>query len=134
MKKFIVALSLLAMASSAMAHGVNWGYQPMYGPGVPPPPVYYGGGHHYYGGGYRGGYSSSTDVILPMIIGGAVGYAINGATRPQQPQQPVIIQQPQVQQQTLPGSVYNANEPLYQYKDGYDQECQCNRRVLVKVN
>ena len=61
-----------------------------------------------------------TDGLPPIVIGGAVGYAI--AARPQ----PVIIQQP-------PSPYYQPQAPLgYHYENILDANCQCYRLVLVQ--
>lgn len=123
MKKILAILALVGVSSTAFADP-HWGHG--YGghddwrrpyPGYRPPVV-----HEYYGNGY----SSTGDVLVPMIIGGVVGYAIHGA---QQPQQPVIVQQqPQVIQRVDP------SEPVYQYQTIHDAACDCDKRVLVKIN
>ena len=92
MKKLIVALTLAATSTVALADP-HWGghHDGYYG-------GYHGGyrsynNHYYHGGGY--GYG---DILVPMVIGGAIGYAINEANR--QPQ--VIYQQPPVVYQSTP--------------------------------
>jgi hypothetical protein len=72
MKKILIILSFLFLLPACAQHGHrggnHWG----------------GGGHHYNGNGYyRGG---GYNWVAPLVIGGAVGYAI---TRP-----PVVMQQP----------------------------------------
>jgi hypothetical protein len=72
---------------------------------------------HPYGphwGHYRSGW------VAPLVIGGAVGYAL--AARPQ----PLIVQQPNVyyQQPQLPYG--------YHYENMFDANCRCYRLVLVQ--
>ena len=58
--------------------------------------------------------------VAPIVIGGAVGYAI--AARPQT----VIVQQP-------PNPYYQPQAPLgYHYENILDANCQCYRLVLVQ--
>jgi hypothetical protein len=58
--------------------------------------------------------------VAPIVIGGAVGYAL--AARPQT----VIIQQP-------PNPYYQPQAPLgYHYENILDANCQCYRLVLVQ--
>ena len=73
MKKILIILSFLFLLPACAQHGHrggnHWGG---------------GGGHYYNGNGYyRGG---GYNWVAPLVIGGALGYAI---TRP-----PVVIQQP----------------------------------------
>ena len=63
MKKLLTIL-LLTVSATAMAHGPHYGHY-----------------HHYNGGNWN--------WVAPMVIGGAIGYAV---TRPA----PVVVQQPQV--------------------------------------
>ena len=74
-------------------------------------------------GGHWGHYHSGW--VAPLVIGGAVGYAI--AARPQ-----TVVVQP-------PPSVYYYQQPYpqvppygYHYENIYDGNCQCNRLVLVQ--
>jgi hypothetical protein len=78
----------------------------------------------YYGHGYRGHGGGGGNVLLPLIIGGAVGYIIA------QPRT-VVVQQPQYA--PLPSYV-PANEPIYRYENIYDANCNCYRQVLVQIN
>jgi len=58
--------------------------------------------------------------VAPIVIGGAVGYALAG--RPQT----VVIQQP-------PNPYYQPQAPLgYHYENILDANCQCYRLVLVQ--
>ena len=70
MKKIFVSLGLIASLAST--------------------PVLAGGGHHHHGGHYGG-----NNVWIPLIVGGAVGYGISQANRPQVivQQAPVVVQQ-----------------------------------------
>ena len=86
MKRVLLVTALVLSSVPAMAqhHGYGYGY------------------HRHYHGGYGGGW------IAPLIIGGAVGYAITRAPDPvivQQP--PVIVQQPPV----VVGAPLPANNP-----------------------
>ena len=63
---------------------------------------------------------SHYEWVAPIVIGGAVGYAI--AARPQT----VIIQQP-------PNQYYQPQAPYgYHYENILDANCQCYRLVLVQ--
>lgn len=68
-------------------------------------------------------YNTSTDVLIPVLVGGVIGYFI---AKPKEPQQPLIIRQ-------APVTIING-EPIYQYQTIFDAECQCERRVLVRIN
>jgi hypothetical protein len=58
--------------------------------------------------------------VAPIVIGGAVGYAL--AARPQT----VVIQQP-------PNPYYQPQAPYgYHYENILDANCQCYRLVLVQ--
>jgi hypothetical protein len=58
--------------------------------------------------------------VAPIVIGGAVGYAL--AARPQT----VVIQQP-------PNPYYQPQAPWgYHYENVLDANCQCYRLVLVQ--
>ena len=72
----------------------------------------------------RGYYGNGNDVLLPLIVGGTLGYIIA------QPRT-VIVQQPQYA--PLPSYV-PANEPIYRYENVYDTNCSCYRQVLVQIN
>jgi hypothetical protein len=74
---------------------------------------------HPYGGRPYWGYNHY-GWVAPIVIGGAVGYAI--AARPQT----VVIQQP-------PNVYYQPQAPLgYHYENILDANCQCYRLVLVQ--
>lgn len=68
-------------------------------------------------------YNSSGDILIPVLVGGVIGYFI---AKPKEPQQPLIIQR-------APATIING-EPIYQYQTIFDTECQCERRVLVRIN
>lgn len=70
-------------------------------------------------------HSNGNDVLLPLIIGGTLGYIIA------QPRT-VVVQQPQYT--PLPSYVPANSEPIYQYQNIYDGNCACYRRVLVQIN
>jgi len=78
-------------------------------------PAFADGWHHQHGGYYRGG---NYNWVAPLIIGGAVGYAL---TQPRtvyvQPQPPVVYQYPPVG---------------YHYETILDAGCNCYRNVLVQ--
>lgn len=104
MKKILAVLALIGVSTSALADGYHG--HPYHG--YRPPVI-----HEYH--------SSTGDVLLPMVIGGVVGYVIA-----QPKQQPVVVQQ-------VPAGV-NVNEPIYQYQVVHDAACDCDKRVLVKIN
>lgn len=68
MKKFLTLITLLLISVSATAQHMYWSSR--YGP-----------------------YRTSSDIVVPLIIGGAIGY---GISRSQQYPNTVIIQQPSV--------------------------------------
>jgi hypothetical protein len=92
MKKLVLALMLATLSSTALANPY-----------------------------YRHSYNNGGDVLLPLIIGGTLGYIIA------QPR--TVVQQPQVIQ-TVP----RISEPVYQYQDIYFTDCNCYKRVLVQIN
>jgi len=98
MKTTLLALLLASLSTTAFADGR------------------YGHGYHGHGGG--------NDVLLPLIVGGTIGYIIA------QPRT-VVVQQPQYA--PLPSYV-PANEPIYRYENIYDANCNCYRQVLVQIN
>ena len=112
MKKLILAVALLATSTVALADRDDFrgrgyrGYREV---------------HEYHHGG--GG-----DWIAPLVIGGVAGYVLA-----QPRQQTVIVQHPQVVQPS-PSYVPANGEPIYQYQDIYDANCNCYRRVLVQIN
>jgi len=101
MKKTLLALLLASLSTTAFADGR------------------YGHGYRAHGGG--GG-----NVLLPLIVGGTLGYIIA-----QPRQQTIIVQEPQYA--PLPSYV-PANEPIYRYENIYDANCNCYRQFLVQIN
>jgi hypothetical protein len=101
MKKLALALSLaIATSTSAFAHE---GFR---------------GGYH--GGYYHNGYN----WVAPLIVGGAVGYALS------QPRT-VYVTPPPVVYTNPPPVVYNP--PVgYHYESILDANCNCYRNVLVQ--
>jgi hypothetical protein len=100
MKRLITALILATLSTTALADGR-------------------GHGHH----GYRGN-NSGGDVLIPLIVGGTIGYIIA-----QPRQQTVVAQQPVNLNQS-----YGASQPIYEYQDIYFEDCGCMKRVLIKIN
>jgi len=74
---------------------------------------------HYYAGNSSGG----TDLLLPLIIGGVVGYQISRANEPQQ----VIIQKPQPQ----PAPSIIINGAVYVEALQFEHNCNCYKKVYV---
>jgi hypothetical protein len=74
---------------------------------------------------YRGG--GAEQVLIPMAIGGVVGYII-GDRNSNQKETVIVREQTQVQ---VP---VESNEAIYKYENVYDQSCKCNKKVLVKIN
>jgi hypothetical protein len=68
----------------------------------------------------------ATDTLVPMVMGGIVGYVIRDKGILNNSPQPVVIQQ-------VPSSI-NYSEPIYQYQIIHDVKCNCDKRVLVRVN
>ena len=100
MKKTILVLLLASLSTTAIADS------------------YYNRNYH--------GHGNNGDVLLPLIVGGTLGYIIA-----QPRQQTIIVQEPQYA--PLPSYV-PANEPIYQYQNIYDGNCACYRRALVQIN
>lgn len=96
MKKLLLTLLLLSLSTTVFADG------------------YHNRNYH----------SNGNDVLLPLIVGGTLGYIIA------QPR--TVAQQPQYT--LLPSYVPANNEPIYQYQNIYDGNCACYRRVLVQIN
>ena len=69
----------------------------------------------------------STDTLVPMVMGGIVGYIIRDKNIFNNSPEPVVLQQGEV-------ALINYNEPIYQYKIIYEVNCKCNKRVLMRVN
>lgn len=68
----------------------------------------------------------SSDNLVPMVMGGIVGYVIRDKNILNNSPQPVVIQQ-------VPSSI-NYSEPIYQYQIIHEVNCNCDKRVLVRVN
>ena len=102
MKKFL-AIGLLALSTTAFAHGYGHGYW------RPAP----SGGWHW---------------VAPALIGGVIGYEM---ARPPIYNPPVVVQQPPVvvvqQPQQLPPAPIG-----YHYETILDANCNCYRTVLVQ--
>jgi hypothetical protein len=82
MKKLLIALSLVALSTSALAHE-RGGYR---------------GGYHGY---YHGGGCYGCGWVAPALIGGVIGYEL-AQPRVIYEQAPVVIQQPPVVYQQAP--------------------------------
>lgn len=95
MKKILLALVLsLGLTSTAFADGHHGGY-------------YRGGGNYW---------------VAPLIIGGAVGYALSQPRTVYVQPQPQVVYVPQPQVVTPYG---------YHYENLLDANCNCYRTVLV---
>jgi hypothetical protein len=68
----------------------------------------------------------ATDTLVPMVMGGIVGYVIRDKGVFNNSPQPGVIQQ-------MPSSI-NYSEPIYQYQIIHEVNCNCDKRVLVRVN
>jgi hypothetical protein len=68
----------------------------------------------------------ATDTLIPMVMGGIVGYVIRDKGILNNSPQPVVIQQ-------VPSSI-NYSEPIYQYQIIHEVNCNCDKRVLIRVN
>ena len=68
----------------------------------------------------------ASDTLVPMVMGGIVGYVIRDKGILNNSSQPVVIQQ-------VPSSI-NYSEPIYQYQIIHEVKCNCDKRVLVRVN
>ena len=68
----------------------------------------------------------SSDNLVPMVMGGIVGYVIRDKNILNNSPQPVVIQE-------VPSSI-NYSEPIYQYQIIHEVNCNCDKRVLVRVN
>ncbi len=111
MKKIILlTFALLLSVESAEAHG----------------------GH---GWGYGGGW------VAPIIIGGAIGYAASRPTVIYNPPPTVVYTAPQtvVVQDNTPTTavqqttVVPTNVPVYEERWIYFENCNCKKKVLVKI-
>lgn len=126
MKKIALTL-LLLVSSQAFADGYYHDYQrhhftPMYTPTVLPSvyyaPTYYSG---YYTPPVINTYPSASDILLPMAVGGLIGYALADKSS---------------SSSSSSTNSYNVNsgEPLYQYQTIHDANCDCDKKLLVKIN
>ena len=102
MKKIAVITALLLASTTVMADGRHG---------------------HYRSSGYG-------DMLVPMFIGGAIGYVIKGAQQPQT----VIVQQPQVVQVQQPIQVIPQTRSIYVYPSNvtppYGLTCQLGSVVV----
>lgn len=69
-----------------------------------------------------------TDWIVPLMIGGALGYVLSEPRREtvtyvQGVQSPIVYQ----------SSSYYSSQPLYREQWVYFNDCDCERRVLVPI-
>jgi hypothetical protein len=96
MKRILQVLLVASLMISAASQAHPYGGRPYWG-------------HNHYG------------WVAPIVIGGAVGYAV--AQRPQT----VIIQQPPSVYYPQPQAPYG-----YHYENVLDANCQCYRVVLVQ--
>ena len=99
MKRFLIVLSLF-LSTSVLAQHYHYRHHPAYG----------------HGGGNGWGW------VAPIIIGGAIGYAI---TKPAQAEQPPVIVQPSNQ--------IIINGIIYQKQLMYFDDCKCYKEVLTQV-
>jgi len=90
MKKVLLALLLTIASNTALAHGPGYGY---------------------------GYYRTGNDWIVPLVVGGAVGY---------------LLAQPRVVYVQPPPRVITV-EPVYQYMWITDPQCGCQKQVLIQV-
>lgn len=113
MKKILLAVALLSASTVSMADGYHGGYH---------------GGYGHYENHYHGGGGGPWNWIGPGLIGGVIGYEL-AQPRVVVQQPPVVIQQPPVvYQQPQVGT------PVYQWQTIYDNSCNCNKQVLVRIN
>lgn len=125
--KRIILLMMLAISGQAAADGYHRHhphghhhyvppvypsvyYTPTYLPPLYAPPVV-----------IHQSYPDVSDVMLPMILGGVIGYALSDAKSDSRPSAA-----------TSPG--VTKGEPVYQYQTIHDAECDCDKRVLVRVD
>ena len=101
MKKLFVVLALFVSTIASAQHYRHYRHFPAYG----------------HGGGNGWGW------VAPIIIGGAVGYAIGN--KPAQTDQPPIIVQPSNQ--------IVINGTVYQKQLVYFDDCKCYKEVLTQV-
>jgi hypothetical protein len=127
-KRFLLAGLMLTLSSTAFADPRgHYGSYSRYG-NYYQPHHYSSGRTHIYNS-YRG--SNAVDVLIPLAIGGVIGYALNNSNNPPQ-SPPVIVQQPapQIIQQIVDPSTSSASS--YHYENVYMESCACTRRVLVR--
>ena len=87
------------------------------------------------GWGYRGGW------VAPIIIGGVIGYAASRPTVVYNPPSTVVYTTPQtvIVQDNAPSAVVQqttvvpANGPIYEERWVYFENCNCKKKVLVKI-
>ncbi len=84
--------------------------------------------HDGHGGGYgRGGYYAPSHYnhgswIVPLAVGGILGYALSEPRR-----ESVTYIQP------LQSQVIYSSQPIYQEQWVYFNDCDCQRKVLVQI-
>lgn len=92
--------------------------------------------HDRYRGGYygprHGGYHNG-DWVIPLVVGGVLGYALSEPRRDTvtyvQPVQPQVIYQTPV----YPSQPIYQSQPVYQEQWIYFSDCDCQRKVLVPI-
>lgn len=86
--------------------------------------------HDHYRGGYygprHGGYHNG-NWIIPLMVGGVLGYALSEPRR-----ETVTYVQPVQPQVVYPAPVYQY-QPVYQEQWIYFSDCDCQRKVLVPI-
>jgi len=110
MKKIMTAILLVAISNTVLADG-RFEHHGGHGGGYHGPRAIHQ--DHYYHNGY-----GTSDVLVPMVIGGIVGYVIRDRTQPNTQPPLVIQQQPQIiyqQPQTIYQSCTAWVETLDQY-------------------
>ena len=126
MLKHILLVSLLSFSMASMAdsdrgeHHRDMHESRYEGPVYRGPVVVHENDHYYH--------RDTGDVLVPMIIGGVVGYVLA---------QPKSTPQPQASVPSASGNSKSRiihGEPLYQYQIIHDMECDCDKRVLNRVN
>ncbi len=127
MKKLMLIV-LLAISTQASADGHHEEHYAHHAS----TPVYYGPSYYtpsYYSPGYyvptypapvviTQPRMDMADLMVPMLFGGVIGYALAEQKAPERVQTPSNI----------------SNEPVYQYKTIHDAQCDCDRRVLVRMD
>lgn len=124
MKK-IAFILLLFVSGQALADGYYHGYghyhyTPMYMPTVLPS-VYYAPA--YYSPPVINTYPSASDILLPMAVGGVIGYALADKSSSSSNSS-----------SSKSASNVKSGEPLYQYQTIHDANCDCDKKVLVRVD